>query len=329
MKKNLFYYVFAVLCTVTLFTSCSDDNGGDTPNPVNPLVGTYGLADYTTENVTIPSEGEGEKDKVIDNYPVTSSLYADYVINGGDNDASNATFMVGLLRMMGGAMLPQVLSSVELKEDGNVVASYVENPVIQGTDKLMGWGWAALSGKYPAGTDITALAATSGFVTSPTGLAMWSENNGKVMVKLNITNILSVALGGQDASEWEETINQILNAEPAFLKQLLGEILGIDLTKVSDATIKQLQGWALNGIPMNKKEENGRLYLYLDKFAFDSLLKPHEDGQTSDLSLIYGALYQAGIIPSEASAAIFMIAGITTQWSKTETFNIGLDLIKK
>lgn len=26
MKKNLFYYLFAVLCTVTLFTSCSDDD---------------------------------------------------------------------------------------------------------------------------------------------------------------------------------------------------------------------------------------------------------------------------------------------------------------
>ena len=26
MKKKLFYYLFAVLCTATLFTSCSDDD---------------------------------------------------------------------------------------------------------------------------------------------------------------------------------------------------------------------------------------------------------------------------------------------------------------
>lgn len=26
MKKNLFYYLFAVICSVTLFTSCSDDD---------------------------------------------------------------------------------------------------------------------------------------------------------------------------------------------------------------------------------------------------------------------------------------------------------------
>lgn len=25
MKKNLFYYLFAVICSVSLFTSCSDD----------------------------------------------------------------------------------------------------------------------------------------------------------------------------------------------------------------------------------------------------------------------------------------------------------------
>ena len=37
MRKNLFYYLFTVLCTATLFISCSDDE--DTPNPVNPLVG--------------------------------------------------------------------------------------------------------------------------------------------------------------------------------------------------------------------------------------------------------------------------------------------------
>ncbi len=29
MNKELFYYLFAVLCTVTLFTSCSDDDGDD------------------------------------------------------------------------------------------------------------------------------------------------------------------------------------------------------------------------------------------------------------------------------------------------------------
>ena len=35
MKKNLLLYLFAVLCTVTLFTACSDDD--ETPNPTVPV----------------------------------------------------------------------------------------------------------------------------------------------------------------------------------------------------------------------------------------------------------------------------------------------------
>lgn len=31
MKKNLFYYLFAVICTIGLFTSCSDDDEGGKP----------------------------------------------------------------------------------------------------------------------------------------------------------------------------------------------------------------------------------------------------------------------------------------------------------
>lgn len=44
MKKNLFYYLFAVLCTVALFTACSDDddNGPALPEIINnEVVGNY------------------------------------------------------------------------------------------------------------------------------------------------------------------------------------------------------------------------------------------------------------------------------------------------
>ena len=45
MKKKLFYYLFAVLCTATLFTSCSDDddNGknGDDQTEVTDISGNY------------------------------------------------------------------------------------------------------------------------------------------------------------------------------------------------------------------------------------------------------------------------------------------------
>ena len=40
MKKNFFYYLFAVICSVALFTSCSDDDAvkGLT---IDNVVGTF------------------------------------------------------------------------------------------------------------------------------------------------------------------------------------------------------------------------------------------------------------------------------------------------
>lgn len=51
MKKNLFY-LFALICSMSLFTACSDDNGGDTPPIVDDTIsGAYmGSMDVYYEN---------------------------------------------------------------------------------------------------------------------------------------------------------------------------------------------------------------------------------------------------------------------------------------
>ena len=53
MKKNLFYYLFAVICTIGLFTSCSDDE----PYLADVLVKLKLIEplweDYTTESDTM------------------------------------------------------------------------------------------------------------------------------------------------------------------------------------------------------------------------------------------------------------------------------------
>lgn len=58
MKKNLFFYVFAVLCTMPFFTSCSDDDE-DTPVviPVDEeIAGNYkGTLNITVDAVNMPS----------------------------------------------------------------------------------------------------------------------------------------------------------------------------------------------------------------------------------------------------------------------------------
>ena len=50
MNKRLFYYLFAVLCTVTLFTSCSDDN----ESKKNVII----LADDTQRELTFSAKEE-------------------------------------------------------------------------------------------------------------------------------------------------------------------------------------------------------------------------------------------------------------------------------
>ena len=62
MKKNLFYYLFTVICSVTLFASCSDDDE-KVVNPVpqttftgeNGLQLTYNGAPMLGKKVTLKS----------------------------------------------------------------------------------------------------------------------------------------------------------------------------------------------------------------------------------------------------------------------------------
>ena len=42
MKKNLFFYLFAVLCTMPLFTSCSDDDAPVVIPVDEEIAGNYG-----------------------------------------------------------------------------------------------------------------------------------------------------------------------------------------------------------------------------------------------------------------------------------------------
>ena len=39
MKKNFFYYLFAVICSVALFTSCSDDDDAVKGLTIDNVVG--------------------------------------------------------------------------------------------------------------------------------------------------------------------------------------------------------------------------------------------------------------------------------------------------
>lgn len=182
---------------------------------------------------------------------------------------------------------------------------------------------------------------TSGFVSSSAGLASWEEKNGLFTLKFNIANILSAALGGSDTSDIAGIIDQVLNnSTPADIKQLLGVVLGgADLSGIQDATITQLLGWCKNGIPMELRTlDNGHMLIVLNKSAFDNLFTPRESGKTDefgtpemtcDMLILWEALTTANLIPQEAKAASAMLNIMMAYWSKTQSFDLGFELVKK
>ena len=100
-------------------------------------------------------------------------------------------------------------------------------------------------------------------------------------------------------------------------------MLGTEIN-ISDETIALIQNWAVNGIPMNVKTENGHTYLYLDKATLDPIMKMRDS--SSDLLNIWNMLSTAGIIPTEATMAGMLLTTISNNWGATETFDLGLDL---
>lgn len=307
MKKNLFY-LFALICSVSLFTACSDDD-----EEPHAWVGTYGMTDYSTE---------GAK-----NEPAAGALYVDWKFNEENNTPLRFS---SFFRFMGGVALPQVLNTVILDKDGNIRADYMAQPTVDITIPAAGDIIKIIMGTYtyPAASEVKSLFPTSGFTTSPKNLATWSDNNGKFMVKLNIGGIMG-AVSGQASPEIAGLIEKLLSdAGPEQIKSLLGNFLNTDLSGISDATINQLLGWINNGVPMNyETNEAGETRIYLDKTAFDNLFTSRNGKY--DLKILWDALVAGGLIPSQASAAGTLITTIGGNWSKTTTFNVGLDLKKR
>lgn len=292
-------------------------------NDPNGWAGTYGLTNYATGTFTM---GEGED---AEEYG-TVAAGALYVNWEGIEDYT-APLYAGLLRGVGGILLPQVLKNVTLGSDGNITAEYVKSPTIQmDQSKIM----AMLNGVIPTKEDVNATIPTTGWETSPNNLAYWYTNGGKLYVKLNIASILAQA-AGKDASSLAPVISQILNGDAATIKDLLKTLLKVDLDAIPDKDIMTLLDWVNNGFPMTVKVEDGKTRLYLDKDALAVLFKSYETGEVDswgdpekamNIIVVWNALKDANIIPKEMEAAGFLVAVIGGYYNMSTAFDLGLDL---
>lgn len=109
MKKNLFFYLFAVLCTVSLFTSCNDDDEPTVTVPGNvDVAGDYkGTLDVTlvvagietpagtvsSQLVSVIKSGENTVDLKITDFSFRGMSLGDVELNGCQlTDAGNGTY---------------------------------------------------------------------------------------------------------------------------------------------------------------------------------------------------------------------------------------------
>lgn len=304
MKRKFLW--MALVLAMGIFSACSDDDDNDN-RIADPQgwAGTYGLGDLSVGDLDYG--GTNPKPNV----PLSGAFYIDW-------DTPDATpYNVGKMnavtfRGILGIILPQVLNTVTLGEDGNITASYSSDAITFDMSMLT---------KIPS---IDELIAGKVWLQSPEDLAYWSEQSGKLKVKLNVDAIIKQALedsGNSDNSEISNLVSSLLG-DANQLKAIL-TTMGVD---VSDLTINTLLNWVKNGVPLNVKTENGHTYIYLDKGQLDMLFKAGTDG-TSDFSKLMKVF--SSLIPKDYQMVVRMLNMIPDNWEATEVFSIGLDLIKK
>ena len=275
-------------------------------NDPNGWAKTYSLAYYTTG----PLEYNGYENP---NAVLAGVGYINYVCVTSYSDYG--TSYGAIFRGVFGILLPQVLNSITLGTDGTITAKYIKEGKIEfKTDWIF---------QSPTKEVVEALIPTSNWLDAPKHLAYWFHKDGKLYMKLDLGNIIGQVMGS-NADGMSDIITAVLTSEPAQLKQLLAGLLKVSEIPVSDETIALLQNWAVNGIPMSTKTENGHTYIYLDKNAFDPIMKMR-DG-SSDLLNLWNMLSTAGIIPPDAALAGLLLHPISGNWDVTEAFDLGLDL---
>lgn len=145
MKKNLFYFLLAALCTVS-FTACSsDDNGNGEEGGFTELEHVWSLEptvmyDESGKVTTNPNElatATGSV-KVTWDCPEGTSLKLG---EGEDAMEMPVASIKQLVENLGNTQLPNVLKSVEFKSNGQIVAVYKD----AATTSIANDGWKTAS----------------------------------------------------------------------------------------------------------------------------------------------------------------------------------------
>lgn len=220
------------------------------------------------------------------NQVLTGSLYTS--IEDAELSASGAALYMRIkqLECIVGYFLPQVVKTITLQPDGNIIAEYTNDPIYIGDvkiedlaeniSKLMMTFIKFVGGTVTAADVDKVVAKHTDWSSSPINLVTWNENGSQLTLNLNLPAIITLVLTNSgseiDPGLVSGLMEAIAKADPVQLKKLLGTINAIldnslisILTEMDDATIIQLFGWLTDGIIFNTAEADGHTYLYLAK----------------------------------------------------------------
>lgn len=249
MKKNLFYYLFAVICTIGLFTSCSDDDEKvvnpipqTTFNSENGLQLTYNGAPLLGKKVTFtPDATEATK--------ATLRLEGEFDLTGIlKGQRSNMTSPTGPGVFPGS---PVTTLSVDLSINGNQCT-------FSGVSETE-YCTFSYAGKVTAGTmdlsftDVTlkntALAGTE-WVTSPSNMAQYVvTGDNQLLLFLNPQAIMA----------------NVDNVEKS--------VRTVDVGAILQQAIAELYPMLINGVPLTYTKEGNRMKVFLGTDLLLPLMK--------------------------------------------------------
>lgn len=305
MKRKFLWIALAVAMGV--FSACSNDDDDNDNRIADPQgwAGSYGLGELTVGDLDYGASNPRP------NVPLSGAFYIDW--DTPETTPYNMGKMYAVtFRGILGMILPQVLNTVTLEEDGNITASYSSDAITFNMGMI---------NQIPS---IDELTAGRVWLQSPKDLAYWSEQSGKLKVKLNVDAIVKQAVEDSGDSDNGE-IGNLVSSLLGDADQLKGILAALG-ANVSDLTINTLLDWVKNGVALNVKTENGHTYIYLDKGQLDMLFKAGADG-TSDFSKLMTVF--SSFIPQEYAMIVTYLNLISNNWEATETFSIGLDLVKQ
>ena len=319
--------------------------------PQSQWTKTYELADFFRgpKPTVVNDRTLGYVLQETTNQVLTGSLYTH--IEDAELSASGASLYMRVkqLESILGYFLPQVINTITLQPDGNIVAEYTHDPIYIGNIKVEELAenigslfmiFIRFIGGTVTETDVfTVIAKHTSWSSSPINLATWSENGGQLTLNLNLPAIITQVMSN-NGSEIDPGLitgltEAIAKADPVQLKKLLETVNAIldnslisILTEMDDATITQLFGWLTQGIIFNIAEAERHTHLYLAKESTTPIIQllPHLSPVILDL-----------LPPTIAgNSSIKQILGffmgtnpdsLPIVWNAAPTIDLGLDLI--